>query len=146
MKINITNKEYRTLVEALELASWVLHAHAEEERKETKRFRELEQNILSFAKDSGMKNEISYDPKLEEYLPTRQFEEQVLRYIDEYNEDTFWEELIDRLVKRDLMLQEGTEGYANLSFDQRFQKEDPIRLKYETEFENNGLDNVVVRS
>ena len=146
MKINITNREYRTLVQALELASWVLHAHAEEERKDTKHFRELEQKILSFARDFGMGNEISYDPKLEEYLPTRQFEESVLGYIDAYNEDTFWEELIERLVKRDLLRQEGREGFEGLSFDERFQKEDPIRLKYENEFEHHGIERLSVRS
>ena len=145
MKINITNKEYRTLVEALELAGWVLHAHAEEEREDTKQFRELEQKILSFAKDFGMKNEISYDSKLEEYIPSRQFEENFLKYIDEYNDDTFWEELIERLVKRDLLREEGKEGFENLAFDERFQKEDPIRIKYENEFEHHGIERVFVR-
>jgi len=56
MKINITKKEYRTLLEMIEIANWVLFAHKIEKDPETDKFRELEQKLLSYAKDMGAKH------------------------------------------------------------------------------------------
>ncbi len=53
MEINITKKEYETLLEMLEITDWILHAHKTDMPEETKPFRELEQKIFSLAKDFG---------------------------------------------------------------------------------------------
>ena len=144
--MDFSKEEYRTLVEAMQLANWVLHAYAEEERKETKNFRELEQKILSFSKDYGMEKDVHYDKRLEEYLPSRELEEGALTYVDDYNNDTFWDELMERLVMRDLIAQIGEDGLEALSFEQRIEKEEPIRLKYEDEFEKYGISRLDVCS
>ena len=39
MKINITKKEYQTLLDMLYLSDWVLHAHSEEKSEETKSYK-----------------------------------------------------------------------------------------------------------
>ena len=41
MKINCTNKEYRTLMEMLLIAGWALRAHEVRPREETRPYREL---------------------------------------------------------------------------------------------------------
>ena len=41
MKINITKKEYRTLLEMVEIANWVLYAHKTEEEPEKKKSPQL---------------------------------------------------------------------------------------------------------
>ena len=145
MKINFTKKEYRAMVEALSIADWVLDAYSTTERAEMLRFEELFQKVFGHAKDFGMENDITYDPKLQEYNPSLQFEEQVLRYVDEYNEETFWDQLIDRLVRRDLARQEGEENIRQMDFEAYFRKEDPIRGKYEDEFEQHGIDRLTIK-
>jgi len=77
MKIDITKKEYRTLLEILEIVDWVLHAHHPEERSETRKYREIEQKIFSYAKDMGFENLVSYDSQLKRYFYTRKFEDTV---------------------------------------------------------------------
>lgn len=144
--MELTEQEYRTLVESLELANWMLHAHAEEERKDTVKFRELEQKILSLAKNFGMSKEILYDEKLEEYFASKEIEDSCLAYVDEYNNDTFWDELIERMVARDLMRQEGENALDEMSFEEKLEKEEPFRIQYEEEFGQYGVDRLVVKS
>lgn len=148
MKINFTKKEYQTLIDALEIASWVLHSHKIEEREETKKYRDLEQKLYSYAKDFGMKHLIVYDKKLEKYFPTKDFEDQspAMAFMEEYDNDTFWDELINRLALRDLILQEGEERFKEMPFEEHFTKEDPIRQKYQNEFESNGINNLNIDS
>ncbi len=75
MKMNIATKEYLTLLEILEIADWVLHAHHSEERSETGKYRDFEQKVFSHAKDRGYENLIEYDEELGAYFPTRELED-----------------------------------------------------------------------
>lgn len=145
MKIDFTDQEYKTLVEALELANWMLHAHAEEERKDTERFRDLEQKVLSLSKEFGMGKEIIYDKKLEEYYASREIEDSCLAYVDEYNNDTFWDELIERFVARDLIRQVGEKAYYEMGFEEKIEKEEPVRIQYEDEFGTNGIERLAIK-
>ena len=45
MKIEITKKEYRALLDVFHLADWVLHAYKTEEGPETEEYRALEQKM-----------------------------------------------------------------------------------------------------
>jgi hypothetical protein len=146
MKINFTKKEYRTLLEIFEIAHWVLHAHKTREYPNTAKYRKLEQKIFSCAKDMGFEDLIMFDTELERYYPTAEFEETspAMKFITEFENDTFWEELIERLVQRDLIRQEGKEGIVNMSIEERFQKEEPLEEKYSTEFETYGLDRISI--
>ncbi|MBA3029798.1 MAG: hypothetical protein FP816_13470 [Desulfobacteraceae bacterium] len=145
MKIDLTEKEYRTLVETLELANWMLHAHAEEERKDTVEFRDLEQKIFALARDFGMGDEITYDKELEGYFSSKEIEEHCLTYVDEYNNDTFWDELIERMVARDLARHIGEEALEKMSFEEKFEKEEPFRIQYEEEFGQYGIEHLVLK-
>ncbi|MFQ5930304.1 MAG: hypothetical protein ACE5MK_11445 [Acidobacteriota bacterium] len=148
MKINITKKEYLTLLEILEIADWVLHAHHTEERSETRKYREIEQKILSYAKDMGFENLVSYDSQVERYFPTRKFEDTSpsMEFVREFENDSFWEELVDRLVERDLIRQVGEERLLSMAIGERFEREEPLEKRYADEFYNHGLDNLTFRS
>jgi len=53
MKMNFTKKEYQALVEMLLAADWVITGHEEEEREETKPYRELRKKVLAHFKEMG---------------------------------------------------------------------------------------------
>jgi hypothetical protein len=63
------------------------------------------------------------------YYPTRELEEGGAHdCVDEYDNDTFWAELVDRLVRRDLIQQEGgLEKVMQMSQEERIRK--MIRLE-----------------
>jgi len=148
MKINITKKEYATLLDIFEIAGWVLHAHLTEEDSERKEYKDLEQKFYSYAKDFGFNKLIRYEKKLGKFFPTKEFEDNSLahNYIDEFENIAFWEQLIERLVFRDLLRQEGEDNIRNMAIVEKFRKEDHIREKYEKEFEENGITNIEIRA
>lgn len=145
MQIDFTKVEYRDLLDMIYIADWVLNAHKMADDPRTKRYGKLEQKILSYAKEMGFEHLVMYEPKFEKYYPTSTFEDlsSAYNFIKEYDNDTFWEELMDRLAERDLIEQEG--GLSNvlrLSVEERLEKQWRLEEKYAVEFEENGLDNV----
>jgi hypothetical protein len=101
--------------------------------------------FYSYAEDMGYGNHVKYDTELKRFFPTKEFEEtsKYRDFIDEFENDTFWDELLHRLVERDLIKQEGgVKNVMNIDIRERFEKEEPLEKKYATEFEVNGLDNI----
>ena len=100
MDMKLTKTEYRALLDVLVIADWVFHAHKTEEDPKTKKFRSLEQKIFSFAEDAGYEKLVKYDKKLKKHVPTEELEQNTIaeKFIDEYDNDTFWEGLAERLA------------------------------------------------
>lgn len=89
----------------------------------------------------GFKHLVEYDPETGQYAPTSTYEEEgaFMDFIDEYDNDTFWDELTDRLAFRDLIRQEGEERVRSMPPEERFEKLCSMRDRYVTEFEQHGL-------
>ena len=147
MKINITKNQYRTFLEILEIADWVLHAH-DTDRAETKRYREFEQMVFSFAKEFGLEDLVEYDEDLKEHFPTREFEETSpgMTYVREFENDTFWNEFVERLTERDLIRQYGEDRVKIMNIRELTEKESQLEKRYAEEFYRNGLENVTFRN
>jgi len=54
MKINITKKEYRLLLDILYLGDWMLTAHDDQETPEKEKYQDVIQKFYSYAKDSSL--------------------------------------------------------------------------------------------
>ncbi len=141
MKINFTKKEYLLLLNLIEMSDWVLHAHAVGEREETKEYSELIQRILSYAKEMGHSSLVEYDKSLGSYFPTREMEEdsESRKYIDEFESNCFWEELIARLTDQDTLKKAGKSSLAEMEVNERFALLSEAEEKWATEFETHGL-------
>lgn len=148
MKINITNKEYRTLLEVLEIADWVMHGHRTDDPKDRERYREFEQKIFSLAEEFGCDDLVELDQKSGRYYPTRQYEDTspAMSFIEEFVNESLWYELTERLVQRDLMRELEENTLQSLSLEERFAKEEPYEKKYDEEFQAHGLDRLEVVS
>jgi len=143
MKINLTKNEYRLLLDMVEIAEWVLNSHRTDSSDEIKQYSELYQKILSHAKEMGFENLITYDESLDGYYATAEYEEsEHMRYIEEFEDDVFWEALPHRLAVRDLMEQIGEEGYTDMEFEERMSKLVKLEAFYYEELEDNGIDNL----
>jgi len=145
MKINITNKEYLILLDILYIADWIMHGFYTEDRVATKKYRDLEQKLFSLAKEFGADDLIKPDGKDGEFFATRKFEDEslALEYIEEYEEESFWDELIERLAERDLVHKYGPEIMKLIFEDEDIHDElENFKEKYAKEFEKNGLKNL----
>jgi hypothetical protein len=143
MKINFTKKEYRLLLDMVEMAEWVLNAHRCNPSDEIKKYSEIYQKILSYAKDMGFENLITYDENLGGYYTTFEYEEsEYMRYIEEYEDDVFWDALPHRLAMRDLVNEVGEKKYEEMEFVERATKLVELESVYYKELEDNGIDNL----
>jgi hypothetical protein len=146
MKINITKKEYRLLLDVFAIAEWVINAYKVESDPETEPYNKLEQKIMSYADDAGCGNLVKYDKKQEAYFPTREYEEMGTygRFIEQFEEDVFWEELGLRLALRDLINDKGLEAVKEMDPVARMTAEDALAETYQKEFYENGIENLFV--
>ena len=142
MKIEISKTQYKTLVKALFLASWVVNSHKTEEPDDE--FERLEQYILSQGKFFDLKN-VDFDEKHGKYYHDTDFEKKTLKLLDEFVDESFWDELIDRLAERDFFKALGETEIRKMSRDERFRKFYEFADPYEAEFAEHGIDNLVIR-
>jgi hypothetical protein len=147
MKLDVTKEEYRDLLDLLYMGNWVLHAHKTEEDPRMKSYDTVIQKVYSSAGAAGFGPLIQHDPGDGRYYPTPEFEDmtKAVTFIDEFVDDSFWDELVFRLAERDVAHRVG--GYEQLrllSPDDRTALLTPAEERYSDEFYRNGLDHLVL--
>jgi hypothetical protein len=143
MKIEFNKARYKTLVKALFLASWVVNSHKTEEPDDE--FERLEQYVLSYGKFFDLKN-VDFEETNGKYYHDMDFEQKTLKHLDTFVEESFWDELIERLADRDFFRAYGDAKIRKMSRDERFTKYHELAVPYEEEFSLHGLDNLVIHS
>ena len=61
MKIDLTRRDYQSLLTVIEIADWILHAYSGDEQPESAPIRALEQKVLALADDFGCGELVEYD-------------------------------------------------------------------------------------
>lgn len=145
-KLELTQRDYLTLLGVMQMADWVLHAHKVEEPGETAAFRELEQKVFALAEPFGCGHLVEYDDEDERYYPTAEFDESSpgMDFIEEFENESFWNELLERLIERDLVRQLGEKAVQRLDAEARIAKEEPYRRLYGEEFATHGIDRLEI--
>lgn len=140
MKINFTKKEYQMLVTMVEISDWVMNSFHTTDRIDTQDYRLLRNKILSYAEEMGMKD--CYEKDGDTYYETFEYEENSKQssFIEEYDEESFWEQLVTRLAERDYDQQYGDE---EVGFKTRVHRFTEIEERYAGEINKFGLLNIV---
>jgi len=141
MKINFTKKEYRLLITMIEIADWVMNSFHAQERTDTKEHRVLRNKILDHADEMGMKG--CYQKNDDTYYETAEYEanSKQSEFIEEYDEESFWDQLVTRLSERDYVQKYGDE---EVDFETKIRRLTEIENRYAEEVNNFGLSNIVV--
>ena len=142
MKIELTENEYRLLLDLVYMANWVIHSHHGGKRADVEDFDMLVQKLYSYADEAGCKAFVRADRKSNEYVTTRHFEDvtAAVDLLEEYDEDTFWDALISRLAERDVYEQIEEERRDALGLEEYWQRCEPIEEAYYREFRRHSLD------
>lgn len=145
LNIELTGKQYFALLKAVYLGNWIANANrdgsADDPHKDE--YETIEDYIFSFAKHFGFDEYVDNDDAdRSKFYPTRKFEEgtDVNELHDEYDEETFWDELCDRLGKRDFARKYSKEERKNMSDEEHFIKLQECAIAWEEEAENNGIE------
>lgn len=131
MKIELTAKEFRRLLDMVYVGNWVLNSARGDDRFED--YDLLEEKLFSLCLSSGM-------PTLAEkwqgrIYPSRAFQEGgIHEAIADYEDAVFYDILAEELARRDLGLEDSDpEDFAPLT----------VRMEeYLSEFERNGLNSI----
>jgi predicted HAD superfamily Cof-like phosphohydrolase len=121
----------------------VSNSHRTDASDEIKEYSELYQKILFHAKEMGYENLITYDDSLGRYYATAEYEEsEHMRYIEESEDDVFWEASPHRLAVRDPVKQVGEKRYTEMEFEERVTELVELESFYYKELQENGIDNL----
>ncbi len=145
MNISITKAEYRVLLDLVYLGEWMLTANDPGDDPAKRTHRAVVQKIYSFAKAMGCESLIEGDSEGGMHFPTRQYEDSGIREIVEaYDNETFWEELIQRLVDRDIAAQTPHLADQSPRSEEYWTLIGDLSQRYGEEFTTHGLERVTV--
>jgi len=97
IQIELTKDQHLNLMNLTRIGMWVATAYNENGDGSVPHFNEVQQLIYSHAKEAGFDNLIEKDEKTNEFWETREYDdsdEQFMQYIDEYDNENFWEKEI----------------------------------------------------
>lgn len=147
--IELTKKQFTALLKVVYLGNWMANAYRDDspEDPHIQEYEEIEDYIFSLASQFGLEKYVDHEvTDGDRYYPTNFFEEttDVHKLHEEYDEETFWDELADRLSTRDFLEKYSKEEINNMSREEYFEKISEFTDKYNEEFEKFGLDRIKV--
>jgi hypothetical protein len=148
MKIELTKKQLKTLLELVYLGNWMVNAHRTGSKEDPiiQEHDDLAHYIYAQAGKAGLDKEVQYVEDLKNWYVTYDFEMEgnVSIYHDEYDDNNFWDELRERLALRDFNRIYSEKEIDEMSIAERIEKREPFIEKYEKELYENGLDRLII--
>lgn len=142
MIISLTPEQYKNLLVMTYLGNWMVNAH----RVETDEgFEAAASRIYSHAKSAGARDLVELDADKGRYYPTRELEKLAHQWVDAYNNEIFWDELIDRLSERDLVAKHGKDACEQMTIEERFGNLEEFESRYGEEFEEHGIERLAIK-
>ena len=131
MKIELTDMEYRRLLDLAYIGNWILNSTRDDDRIEE--YDRVESRLFSYCHKFGMPTLVEYRHGIAQ--PSQAFEDGgIHEAIADYEDSIFYEILAEELARRDMEYDPTTpENLDELA----------IRIdEYIEEFEQNGIDNI----
>ena len=146
MEISLTKKQYWDLIRAVYMAGWMANAICDGDMQEDEGIKNIRNFIFSFAKEAGLEQYATYDAELNDFYATWDLDEEpsVRDLIDRYDEHSFWEEITERFGERDFFEKFSEAEIIKMSDEERVTKRWESEEKWGEEFENHGIDRLVV--
>lgn len=150
MKVSFTPKEYARVLELVYYGMHVVAAYQGPETAAAKRYRDIEQKLLSLATPLGCADLVEQGPD-GEFVPSKKLakDDRVEQTLSEHTNDAFWHELVARLSDRDYASDQAKRHLAATtpglepppSLEEQLKK---IEDAYWKEFEKHDLNHVYV--
>jgi hypothetical protein len=140
--ISLTRTQFRNLLKAVYLGEYVANGYRVEDR--IQEFEDIEQTLLVLAERLGFRDLVEYDEGLKKYFPTNEFDEAMMIYLDDFEEESFWEELSSRLAVRDMFREFGEKGVKRMSRMTYATEQLKRQGRYAREMEDHGIDRLEI--
>ena len=133
MQIELTNKEFRHLLDLVYIGNWVLNSTRGDDR--FAEYDDLESKIFGLCRSVGMK--VLVEDWNNTTIPSRAYEAGGIHEAIAYYEDNvFYEILAEELSRRDM-------GYADIT-EENYEEITGRMQQYMQEFEASGVDRLVL--
>jgi len=142
MVIDLTKEEYQRLIELAYLGEWTVNAFRDPART-LPAYEDALRSLLSHAEEAGCAQWA--DPETCDPTEELEMNRDIRRYIDEYNDESFWYELLERFAYRDLEKELGFRSVRDMNPRQREERLETLKEKYLDELENHGIENLAFR-
>ena len=143
MQITLSQDQYEKLMHLVYLGNWLVNSYRGSERLEE--YDKLAEDIMAFAPAAGLKDRVEFDEFEGRYYPSRRLDEEMRKFWEEYDEDVFWNMLIDGLAERDYGRKFSEVDLNTMEWEEYDKKLEPFLKKYEKEIEEHGLERLEVR-
>lgn len=142
--IRLSGRQYEDLLKLVYLGNFLVNNYRSD--KPVSRFDDLESYLFSLAKDYGLSQALDMDAETGVVYPSREFSqaEELNEYIDDFVDNSFWDELVQRLTDRDLYRKYGEEAVEAMSWEELRKIEEPAHRRYASEIEKHGLENLEI--
>jgi hypothetical protein len=144
MKVSFTAKEYARLLELTHLGLWVAGARPDDPATMPERYAALAQKVFGLAGTFGCADLVEADVNGEFFPNEKITEGPAGEKLDQFAEDAFWGELVARLAERDLRAELGAAQLTEEPTEEEQQKAEAFEDSYWREFEQRGVDHLVV--
>ncbi len=142
MNLELTNEEFRTLFDLVYAGNLIINGmRAKEERIQP--YSTLEQKIFDKVGELGIENLVEFQDEFKEYMPTISYEEEIGKFVDVYDEQVFYDELVVRLARRDALNKLGDEN-PNMSKEQLMKLQLEFEDIYDEELEYHGISRLKI--
>lgn len=145
MAINIefSEDQYKTLLKLSYLGNWMINSFQTDDNEDD--CDALESYIFSFADEVGLEQYVDTENGNQRSYPSSELEDELNIYIDRYNDDVFWDELVERLAWRDFTKRYREEEIKKMTHSERLHNINPLIKKYSDEFSESGIDNIILK-
>lgn len=143
MQINLSQDQYKKLLQLVYLGNWLVNSYRGDQRVEE--YDKLAEDIMAFAPAAGMKDQVEFDEFEGRYYPSRKLDEEMRSHWQEYDEDVFWNMLIDGLAERDFGRKYSAENLDTMEWEEYEKKIEPFLKRYEKEVDEHGLERLEVK-
>jgi len=149
MKINFTKKQFENLLKLCYIGNWMANAQRNGTKDEpmVAKYEEIWEHLESLAPEFGLDSLVVFDKKLGRYFVTGDFENaaDVHGLIDEYDETSFWDDLIEYLADRDFAKTYDKKERQKMDTIKFFEKREPFEKKWSKEIYEHGLERLEIK-
>lgn len=142
MQITLTKDQYEKLLHLVYLGNWLVNSYRGDRRQEG--YDKLAEAVLSFAPSAGLKGMVEFDEFEGRYYPSRKLDDEMDKFWREYDEDVFWNMLVDGLAERDYAREHGGESLDAVEWEDYNKRLAPFLRKYEKEVDEHGLERLEI--
>ncbi|MBA2174622.1 hypothetical protein H0266_06825 [Halobacillus locisalis] len=129
--LEMTEKQYKKLIEAVYLGTWMVNSTKMDLDEDFEEMREL---VLSNYNQAGLDDLVVHQKEMDIHDLDVDFESKLLdTYVEEYDEFSFWDKLVEKLADKEMVKQFGAPKgeMTEEMMEKRIQFEEQIGQKLE---------------